>query len=1213
MYLIHIEIFLFFYKMLKFGPLENFSKRRIRARSAIMHVSRTCGKSADNLSCISGGPVLIAPLGQSFEYVWLIDNWNDQTIDPVSPDFVIHDLSFHMQACRPKAPSQFLSIKTILVEQPQAPKTFTFFIELLNTNPSKNISKRATKAYSRINSYESVNLTQGRKITEEEGFLKEGALTIRFKYTPTPVRHHSPRTIDQIPTSANSTTEALNLSNSGERSATKSNSLSYSSFHSIVSKVNPYSGLYNQGATCYMNSILQVLFHIPSFRRIVFSMPTTGTEDYLTSIPLNLQSLFCNMQFNKTACSTSDLTHSFGWKASDTSKQQDVLEFERILIQNLESKLKNTQWAGHLTSLFTGKQRTFIRCRNVSFSHLVDEEFDNLPLIVRGVKNLEESFRKELETQELTGDEQYNSGEFGMQDAVMGTEFLSFPPVLMIQLRRFEHDWEKNRNIKINDYFEYPKEIDLTPYLSPHSEQLKRNNKYILFSVIVHSGSIASGHYYAYIRPSFPGGQWYKFDDSNVTEATESDVFERNFGGPLSSTNSTVDKSFSAYSLMYVSQEDVASIYEPVPDDFVPIHIRESVKAHEEAKRTELPLDYIDIRLNGENSIRINAMKWTTGFNNRTAATIIRLNSSETLKALYEKAASFTDTHVNNIRLWKCGSYMIPEEPLIIDEQKPKLSDYLLKSSAIFVQRIFPEKGEIAAIKDDEKVLFMKFFFFPNSEQNYPATIQYIGAKTTKSETIISDFFSVVNTIVGLPESTPLIVFQETIQHTAQLISDPQNTKFSEVGPLLIFQISPGVDVAAPNPEIVSNLTETNTVLGNCSSSDYFNPLFSSLPIISYYKINPELAPTTVDQYMDHKLRTMEAVMFHYEDTTKTGKAIIRFPSNLSWPALKRLIAIAVKVDYEPENDSMRIYKRSVSGGPSKYPISMKFASSMQAALADSAPIKGERSHLFYSVLHGIPESMLSSMANYNLQYSENALKVSCTTQLLISKGSTLQKIAFEMQNRGILPQSDSLRVLQILSNRIVKATDMYEDEVVTNYAVTWRFEIIPIEQRNFDEKNQLLIAVSKGYIDSFDVARFVADPFIFLCNNTDTIGSIRNQLLTAANVPNEELDSTVILKLDNKNGNNVPFMESNQENQTNIFLNSFIGLTETDMKASPVDNNAMVAKIVSNGAQIFIWQPNLQNIKNGKNKVTFIDHAPPKLPTNEQPRIIEQPLKIYN
>lgn len=38
------------------------------------------------------------------------------------------------------------------------------------------------------------------------------------------------------------------------------------------------------------------------------------------------------------------------------------------------------------------------------------------------------------------------------------------PPVLVIQLKRFEYDFEKVCAIKFNDYFEFPRDLDVEPY-----------------------------------------------------------------------------------------------------------------------------------------------------------------------------------------------------------------------------------------------------------------------------------------------------------------------------------------------------------------------------------------------------------------------------------------------------------------------------------------------------------------------------------------------------------------------------------------------------------------------------------------------------------------------------------------------------------------------------------------------------------------------------
>ena len=53
-----------------------------------------------------------------------------------------------------------------------------------------------------------------------------------------------------------------------------------------------YVGLKNQGATSYMNSLLQALFSINEFRRAVYQIPTSEDDDPASSMPLALQVVF---------------------------------------------------------------------------------------------------------------------------------------------------------------------------------------------------------------------------------------------------------------------------------------------------------------------------------------------------------------------------------------------------------------------------------------------------------------------------------------------------------------------------------------------------------------------------------------------------------------------------------------------------------------------------------------------------------------------------------------------------------------------------------------------------------------------------------------------------------------------------------------------------------------------------------------------------------
>ena len=105
-----------------------------------------------------------------------------------------------------------------------------------------------------------------------------------------------------------------------------------------------YVGLDNQGATCYMNSLLQSLFHLQGLRKSVYSMPTQDAEKAGdASVALALQRVFYNLQYGETSVTTKELTKAFGWDSMETFTQHDVQELLRLLLDNLEEKMKKTE------------------------------------------------------------------------------------------------------------------------------------------------------------------------------------------------------------------------------------------------------------------------------------------------------------------------------------------------------------------------------------------------------------------------------------------------------------------------------------------------------------------------------------------------------------------------------------------------------------------------------------------------------------------------------------------------------------------------------------------------------------------------------------------------------------------------------------------------------------------------------------------------------
>ncbi|RZC92959.1 hypothetical protein C5167_036204 [Papaver somniferum] len=307
-------------------------------------------------------------------------------------------------------------------------------------------------------------------------------------------------------------------------------------------KETGYVGLKNHGATCYMNSLLQTLYHIPYFRKAVYHMPTTENDLASgSSIPLALQTLFYKLQYKKDCVGTKELTKSFGWNTHQSFMQYDVQELNRVLCEKLENKMKGTA--------------------------------------VEGCQDVYASFDKYVEVERLEGDNKYHVDQHhGLQDAKKGVLFTDFPPVLQLHLKRYEYDVMRDTMVKINDRSEFPLQLDLDredcKYLSPDSDKSVRN-LYILQAVLVHSGGGHGGHYYAFIRPTV-SEQWFKFNDEMVTKEDIKRVLEEQYGGEARYSN--------AYMLVYISESNRDEIICNVKEKDIAEQLRIRLKKEQEEK-----------------------------------------------------------------------------------------------------------------------------------------------------------------------------------------------------------------------------------------------------------------------------------------------------------------------------------------------------------------------------------------------------------------------------------------------------------------------------------------------------------------------------------------------------------------------------------------------------------------------------------------------------
>ena len=131
--------------------------------------------------------------------------------------------------------------------------------------------------------------------------------------------------------------------------------------------------------------------------------------------------------------------------------------------------------------------------------------------------------------------------------ALKSQSFNKLPRILMFVLKRFEFNYDTMAKIKINDFYEFPLELDMTKYI-----QNNEDNKYFLKSVVVHIGHSEGGHYYAYIKDE-KTNSWHQFNDTSVTRFDINDLARETFGGKEEGTNE--NKNRSAYLLFYEKKD----------------------------------------------------------------------------------------------------------------------------------------------------------------------------------------------------------------------------------------------------------------------------------------------------------------------------------------------------------------------------------------------------------------------------------------------------------------------------------------------------------------------------------------------------------------------------------------------------------------------------------------------------------------------------------
>ncbi len=319
-----------------------------------------------------------------------------------------------------------------------------------------------------------------------------------------------------------------------------------------------YVGMKNLGCTCYMNSVLQQLFMQRIFRDAILQAQLRDEEPPAENILFQLQYIFSSLKHSdKQYINPKGFCQAFkDWDGNpiNVKEQMDVDEFFNSFMDKLENKLKSDRNEHIIKNLFGGSQVTELIGKD-SCAHRSEREepFLTLPVQVKGKKSVLESLESFVEGEILEGDNAYQCDHCDAKVTALRRVCIKhLPNVLILVLRRFEFDYDTMTRLKVNDYCEFPMDINMQAYtqeglLRKEREKLKQEGKdieglpepaqfpddyynYKLRGIVIHMGTAEYGHYYSFIKDT-DTSKWYEFNDTYVREFDAAEISNEAFGG----------------------------------------------------------------------------------------------------------------------------------------------------------------------------------------------------------------------------------------------------------------------------------------------------------------------------------------------------------------------------------------------------------------------------------------------------------------------------------------------------------------------------------------------------------------------------------------------------------------------------------------------------------------------------------------------------------
>lgn len=298
-------------------------------------------------------------------------------------------------------------------------------------------------------------------------------------------------------------------------------------------------GLINHGVTCYINSAIQAMLHIPAMQNYLMDLlqnPAKYPMIAKNSVTWQLAETSKKMWFlNSDGGSNYYDPKRLISRLGDINcmmsewEQEDSHEYFMSLLSRLQedSVPKGVPMIQSIIyQIFGGKFKQSIRCGSCHQTSVTEQMFYDLSVFLSKKKktsniNLNNCVEQFFQKEKINDGYNCDNCKATNKNSEKQIAILEEPEYLVIHLKKYKFDGLESHKMKQKVNFN--KYLDLTPF----KDNSETPSIYQLISVVCHSGrSLSSGHYIAHTLQ--PDQTWATYDDDYINKISETDVLDVN-------------------------------------------------------------------------------------------------------------------------------------------------------------------------------------------------------------------------------------------------------------------------------------------------------------------------------------------------------------------------------------------------------------------------------------------------------------------------------------------------------------------------------------------------------------------------------------------------------------------------------------------------------------------------------------------------------------